>query len=97
MNRRLYSTGIDPIFEKSVRKLFSVKLPNREMDSTAIHFAMPGSKALLNLAPAAALAGAAVWDDGRQRAATFEPCFKFIELGPGGKKFDFSAVMSLEK
>ena len=97
MNRRLYSTGIDSLFESSVRKLFSVTLPNREMDSAAVHFVMPGGKALLNLSPADALAGAGVWDDGRLRAATFEPCFKFITLGPGGKSFDFSAVMSLEK
>ena len=46
---------------------------------------------------AALLAGAAVWDSGRQAAATFEPCFKFLTLGPGGKSFTVTSVLSIEK
>ena len=95
--RALYTTGIDKEFETNVRKLFSVKSPNRPIDAAPVFFASPGLKVKMTLAPAASFAGAAVWDSGRQAAGTFEPCFKFLTLGPGGKSFTISSTMTIEK
>ena len=65
--------------------------------SCSFSFIAPGAKATLSVKPESALAGVAVWDAGNQTAGTFEPCFKYMELGPGGKSFNFSAVMKVEK
>jgi hypothetical protein len=96
MCRRLYSTGLDGLFEKEVRKLFEVAAPNRQMDSNVVYFIHGSSKVKLVLEPKSALAGAAVWDAGNLRAATFEPGFKHVTLGPGGT-FTFSCQLTLEK
>ena len=95
--RSLFTTGIDKNFEKTVRTLFSVKSADRPIDAAPVSFTAPGIKAKMTIEPKSALAGAAVWDSGRQAAATFEPCFKFIDLGPGGKSFTVSSVLSIEK
>ena len=97
MNRRLYTTGLDALFDKEVRKLFEVTLPSRQMDSNVICFFGNNGKAKLVLEPKSALAGAAVWDAGNQHAATFEPCFKHVTLAPGGASFSFSCLITLEK
>ena len=96
MCRKLYSTALDPLFDKEVRKLFEVVSPTQPMDSNVVYFIHGNNKAKLVLEPKSALAGAAVWDGGNQRAATFEPAFKHITLGPGGT-FTFSCQLTLEK
>ena len=95
-SRKLFSTGIDKQFETVVRKLFSVKSETSKIDAGPVFFRKPGLKVELLLEPRAAFAGAAVWDAGRQAAGTFEPCFKFQDLGPGGKSFAMSSVLSVE-
>ena len=95
--RSLFTTGIDKLFEKEVRQLFSVKTPNAPIDAAPVSFHAPGIKARMTLAPADHLAGAAVWDSGRQAAGTFEPCFKFVDLGPGGKSITLSSTMQVIK
>ena len=72
-------------------------MPTQTVDAKEFTFAAPGCKAVLTVKPESALAGVAVWDAGNQTAGTFEPCFKYIELGPGGKSFNFSALMSVGK
>ena len=96
MCRKLYSTAIDPLFDKEVRKLFEVVSPNQPMDSNVVYFIHGNNKAKLVLEPESALAGAAVWDGGNQRAATFEPGFKHMTLSPGSS-FTFSCQLTLEK
>ena len=95
--RSLFTTGIDKHFETAVRNLFTVKSPNRMIDARPVVFKGQGLKAAMTLAPAASLAGAAVWDSGRQAAATFEPCFKFMTLEPGGKSFTVNSTITVEK
>ena len=95
--RSLFTTGIDKQFETEVRQLFSVKTPNAPIDAAPVSFHAPGIKAQMTLAPANLLAGAAVWDSGRQAAGTFEPCFKFVDLGPGGKSLTISSAMQVAK
>ena len=95
-SRSLFTTGIDKQYETSVRTLFGVKSPNRGMDAAPVWFMAPGIKAKMTVSPAASLAGAAVWDSGRQLAATFEPCFKFLTLGPGGKSFTVKSDISVK-
>lgn len=97
MCRRLFTTGIDKFYEKTVRKLFGITMPDQAIDAKGFSFIAPGAKATLSVKPESALAGVAVWDAGNQTAGTFEPCFKYMELGPGGKSFNFSAVMKVEK
>ena len=97
MCRRLFTTGIDKFYEKTVRQLFNISMPDQVIDAKEFVFGAPGVKAKLAVKPEASLAGVAVWDAGNQVAGTFEPCFKYIELGPGGKSFNFSAVMTVEK
>ena len=97
MNRSLYSTGLDKLFEKESRKIFEVTSPSRPMDSNTVWFIQGNNKVKLVIEPKSALAGAAVWDGGNQRAATFEPSFKHITLAPGGAAFTFSSVLTLEK
>ena len=96
-SRKLFSTGIDSQFEPVVRKLFSVKSETGKMDAAPVFFCKPGFKVKLDLEPKAALAGAAVWDSGRQAAGSFEPCFKLTKLGPGGDSFVLSSTLSVEK
>ena len=95
-SRKIFSTGTDKQYETAVRKLFSVKSETSKIDAGPVYFRKPGLTVKLLLEPKAAFAGAAVWDSGRQAAGTFEPCFKFLDLGPGGKSFAFSSVMSIE-
>ena len=97
MNRALYTTGIDKVCESAVRKLFGIKTPNREITPGEFYFLAPGAQAQLFITPRDALAGVAVWDEGRQLAGTFEPCFKYMTLSPGGTSFNFSAVMKVSK
>ena len=96
-SRALFSTGTDKQLEGVIRPLFEVKTPTRKIDAAPVSFRAPGMNAKLVITPADAFAGAAVWDTGRQAAGTFEPCFKFVDLGPGGKQFTVSSVMSIEK
>ena len=96
-SRALFSTGADKQLEGVIRPLFEVKTPTRKIDAAPVSFRAPGLAAKLVITPADAFAGAAVWDTGRQAAGTFEPCFKFVDLGPGGKQFTVSSVMSIEK
>ena len=95
--RALFTTGIDKVFEKNVRAIFSVKTPDRKIDAAPIHFIAPGCKVRMDLTPAASFAGAGIWDSGRQAAGTFEPSFKFLDLGPGGKSFTTTSTMSVVK
>jgi hypothetical protein len=96
-SRALFATGTDKQLEGVIRPLFSVKSPTRKIDAAPVFFKAPGITAKMVISPADAFAGAAVWDTGRQAAGTFEPCFKFIDLGPGGKQLTVSSVMSVEK
>ena len=96
MSCHLYIARGDASFEKTLRKLFEVNTPTHSIDGGKFIFNAPGVSAKLSVEPESALAGVAVWDSGRQVAGTFEPCFKFTELGPGGKSFNFSASMSVE-
>ena len=95
--RALFSTGGDKQLEKVIRPLFSVQSPTLKIDAAPVFFSAPGITAKMELAPGNAFAGAAVWDSGRQAAGTFEPCFKFLDMGPGGKQFTVSSVMSIDK
>lgn len=98
LSRHLFTTGIDDRFEPAMRKLFSVKPEEvRRIDPLPVFFSQPGLTVKLNLEPAGSFAGAGVWDDGRQAAGTFEPCFRHMTLTALGGSFTFSSVLSIEK
>jgi hypothetical protein len=79
-----YRKDIDTASEEKIRRIFIVKSPSVPVSGSRLGFKAPnGMEMVIDLKPAAAFGGVAVWDTPSLFAATCEPFYKPLTIAPG--------------